>query len=160
MTTSTCSNAAMASFCKFTFCLLCGGLHSACFVEVHVEPWFKYCATAAGTKNKQVHHTEATKASIQKPTQACFKKPAKASTKKAIKCLHKRATKCLYFAISSLQKGSSQCLQEKAMLPQPIKACWHKKSEQRKAFRLAALAFNKNIIMIGVDCFQLGGLQN
>ena len=89
-----------------------------------------------------------------------FKKPAKASTKKAIKCLHKRATKCLYLAISSLQKGSSQCLQEKATLPQPIKACWHKKSEQRKAFQLAALAFNKNIIMIGVDCFQLGGLQN
>ena len=138
MTTSTCSNAAMASFCKFTFCLLCGGLHSACFVEVHVEPWFKYCATAAGTKNKQVHHTEATQASIQKPTQACFKKPAKASTKKAIKCLHKRATKCLYLAISSLQKGSSQCLQEKAMLPQPIKACWRTKKRTAQSISISS----------------------
>ena len=67
-----------------------------------------------------------------------FKKPAKASTKKAIKCLHKRATKCLYLAISSLQKGSSQCLQEKAMLPQPIKACWRTKKRTAQSISISS----------------------
>ena len=126
VTTSTCSTAAMASLCEFTFC----------FVEVHVEPWFKHCATTAGRKTKQVHHTEATKACVQKPTQACFKKPAKAFTKRAIKCFHKRATKCLHLAISSLQKGSNQCLQKRQCFQSQLKLAGKK---QRTAQRISII---------------------
>ena len=106
-------------------------------VEVHVEPWFKHCATTAGRKAKHVCIT-------QKPPRPASKSQRRLASKslptgfhqKACQGLHHEATECLqlknlhqkqqakyssrkraikrlYLAISSLQKKATNACKKR-----------------------------------------------